>query len=91
MLSPGANIRELKARLSYYLRLTKAGQVVEIKERGKLIGRIVPASLSLEERIEAIARSGLVRWNQKKLPRRSPVARAKGNKTVSELLIEGRE
>ncbi|RTH21386.1 type II toxin-antitoxin system Phd/YefM family antitoxin [Thermus scotoductus] len=32
------SIRELKNRLSHYLRLAKAGQTVEITERGKPVG-----------------------------------------------------
>jgi prevent-host-death family protein len=53
-----ASVRELKARLSHYLRLTKAGKTVEITEQGTPIGRIVPTSGALAERIEALARSG---------------------------------
>jgi prevent-host-death family protein len=53
-----ASVRELKARFSHYLRLTKAGKTVEITERGTPIGRIVPTSGALAERIEALARFG---------------------------------
>ncbi len=87
---PVVNIRELKARLSYYLRLTKNGQVVEIRERGRPIGRIIPTVAPLEDRIEVMVRSGLVEWNRKRLPTRPPVVRAKGQKTVADLLIEDR-
>ncbi len=91
MPTPAANIRELKARLSYYLRLTKRGQVVEIRERGRPIGRIIPTVAPLEDRIEVMVRSGLVEWNGKRLPPRAPVVQAKGQKTVADLLIEDRE
>ena len=91
MPASSVNIRELKARLSYYLRLTKSGQVVEIRERGRPIGHIIPIVAPLEERIEVMMRSGLVRWNRKRLPPRSPVAQAKGGKSVADLLVEDRE
>ena len=91
MPTPAVNIRELKARLSHYLRLTKSGQVVEIRERGRPIGRIIPTVAPLEDRIDVMVHSGLVKWNRKRLPPRAPVVQAKGQKTVADLLIEDRE
>jgi prevent-host-death family protein len=84
------SVRELKSRLSHYLRLAKAGQTVEITERGTPIGRIVPVSLSLEERVEAAVRSGLVSWNRCRLQPRPPIAKTRTEKTVAELVVEGR-
>ena len=91
MESVQVSIRELKNRLSHYLRLTKAGQTVEITERGKPIGRIVPITPPLEERLEAMAKLGLLIRGEGKLPPRVPVARARGPKSVADLLIEARE
>ncbi|MBZ0157889.1 MAG: type II toxin-antitoxin system prevent-host-death family antitoxin [Alphaproteobacteria bacterium] len=85
------NIREFKSRLSYYLRLTKAGESVVITERGTPIGRIVPVAAPVEERMEAMAQAGLALWNRKKLKPMPPVARVQGARTVSDLLIEDRE
>lgn len=85
------SIRELKARLSHYLRLVKAGESVEIAERGTPIGRIVPTTLPMSERIEAMAESGLLLWNKQKLRSIIPVARVRGKRTVAGLLIEDRE
>jgi prevent-host-death family protein len=84
------SIRELKSRLSHYLRRAKAGQIVEITERGKPVGRIVPVASSLEERIEAARRSGLVSWNGRKLKPLKPVAKLRTKKTVAELVVEDR-
>ncbi len=84
-------IRELKSRLSHYLRLVKAGESVEIAERGTPIGRIVPTIVPIEDRIEAMAQSGLVLWNRHKLTPIAPVARVRGKRTVADLLIEDRE
>ena len=85
------NVRELKSRLSHYLRLTKAGESVEITERGTPIGRIVPTTAPIQDRIELMAQSGLLLWNKHKLRPLVPVARVKGKRTVAELLIEARE
>lgn len=85
------NIRELKSRLSYYLRLTKAGESVVITERGTPIGRIVPTVLPVEERMEAMVQAGLVLWNKKKLKAMLPAAKVHGKRTVADLLIEDRE
>jgi prevent-host-death family protein len=85
------NVRELKSRLSHYLRLTKAGEIVAITERGVPVDRIVPTVLPVEDRVEVTARSGLLAWNQRKLGRHAPAVRLRGTKTVAELLVEDRE
>ena len=85
------NVRELKSRLSHYLRLAKAGESVEITERGTPIGRIVPTAASIESRIEAMSRSGLVQWSSRRLEPRAPAVRAKGRASVAELLVEDRD
>ena len=85
------NVRELKSRLSHYLRLAKAGESVEITDRGTPVGRIVPTILPVEDRIEAMARSGLLRWNNRKLKRRAPGTSVNGKRTVADLLVEDRE
>ena len=85
------NVRELKTRLSQYLRLVKAGETVEVTERGIPIGRIVPTAAPIEDRLEAMARTGLLQWDQRRLPPAAPVAHASGPRTVAELLLEDRE
>jgi prevent-host-death family protein len=84
------NIRELKSRLSHYLRLAKAGEAVEILERGTPIGRIIPAAQPIQDRMEAMAQSGLLLWNKGKLKPMAPVARVRGKRNVADLLIEDR-
>jgi prevent-host-death family protein len=86
-----ASIRELKSRLSHYLRLTKAGESVVITERGIAIGRIVPVGKRLDERIGAMQEAGQVQWSGRKLAPIKPVARVRGTRTVAELLVEDRE
>ncbi len=84
------NVKELKNRLSYYLRLTKAGRTVEITERGKPIGRILPVTLPVEERLKIAAQCGLLCWNGRRLESHPPVVKAKGKKTVADLVVEDR-
>ncbi|HSW09345.1 MAG TPA: type II toxin-antitoxin system prevent-host-death family antitoxin [Bacillota bacterium] len=85
------NIRELKSRLSEYLRRVQAGETVEIAERGRPIGRMVPVGESLTERLEVLRQSGQVRWSNRKLKPTLPVASARGGRSVARLLIENRE
>lgn len=84
-------VRELKARLSAYLRHVRAGGTVVITERGKPIGRIVPESPSIEAQLEALSQAGLIAWSGKKLLLAKPVARIQGIRTVADLLLEDRQ
>jgi prevent-host-death family protein len=91
MTQTQVGIRELKARLSTYLRQVKGGRTVIITERGEPVARIVPMSQPLDAQLEAMQQAGLIAWNGKKLPPLAPVARAKGDRTIAELLLEDRE
>jgi len=86
-----ASVRELKSRLSHYLRLTKAGASVVITERGTAIGRIVPVGKGLEERMAVMLEAGQVQWSGHKLAVMQPLARVRGKRTVAELLVDDRE
>ncbi len=86
-----ASIRELKSRLSHYMRLTKAGESVVITERGIAIGRIVPVGKGLDERLAAMQEAGQVQWSGRKLAKMKPLARVRGKRTVAELLVDDRE
>ncbi len=83
-------IRELKSRLSHYLRLTKAGESVVITERGKPIGRIVPIRKLLDERLAAMTEAGLAEWSGQRPKSAPPVARARGIRTAADLVVEDR-
>ena len=84
------SIRELKSRLSHYLRLTRQGESVVITDRGVPIGRIVPIGQNLEQRLAAMHEAGISQWSGHKLGRRKPVAKLRGEKTVAQLLVEDR-
>ena len=83
-------VRELKSQLSKYLRQVKAGRTIVITEHGKTVGRIVPAEMSLEDKLEAMRRAGLIEWSGKKLKPMKPVAKVKAGYSVAKLLIEDR-
>lgn len=90
MQSTETGIRELKAQLSTYLRQVKAGGTIVITERGKPIGRIVPISQPLEDRLEQLSQAGLITWSGMQLARHNPVVQAEEGRTVAELVLEDR-
>jgi prevent-host-death family protein len=91
MSEMSVGIRDLKTRLSEYMRQVKAGRTIVITELGRPVGRIVPATLSLNDRLQAMAWAGSIAWSGKPLGPVRPVARARGERTVADLLIENRE
>lgn len=88
------SIRELKSRLSHYLRLTKAGESMVITDRGIPIGRIVPIGKHLDERLAAMQQAGQAEWSGRKLASMKQVAKAataRGRRTVAQLLVDDRK
>ena len=83
-------VRELKSRLSEYLRRVKQGETVIITEHGKPVGRLIPQGQTLDERLKAMVDAGLAEWNGKHLPPMKPVAKLKGGKSIADVLIEDR-
>ena len=57
-------VKQLKARLSEYLRLVKMGEVILITDRGEVVAELRPAhrqrstELSVEEQLQALAEAG---------------------------------
>ncbi len=84
-------VRDLKTRLSKYLRLVKSGQSVLITEHGKPVGRILPIETSLEQRISVLKQAGLVSWNGQRLPHSQPGVENHSQRLVSDILVEMRE
>lgn len=84
-------VRDLKARLSEYLRKVKRGQTIVITDHGQPVGRILPVEQTLDEKLQALQEAGLLAWNGKTLPPLdSPVINRSG-KLVSDLVVEMRE
>ena len=85
-------IREFKAKLSGCIREVKAGHTLVITERGKAVGRMTPVGESLEERMQALVKGGVVSWNGKSLKASRPMAKVKaGRKSIAEILSENRD
>lgn len=83
--------RELKNKLSEYMRRVKAGETIIVTERGKTIGQIVPVKPTLEERLQAMVDAGLAEWNGQKLKPYKPKAVNRSHHLLSDLVIEDRE
>jgi len=83
--------RELKAKLSEYLRRVKAGETIIVTERGKTIAQIVPVKPSLEQRLMALVDSGISEWNGKKYRPGKPAAHNRASQQLSDLVIEDRD
>lgn len=88
-------IRELKNRLSYYLKLTQQGHNIVVTERGRptailhAIGA-VEETADLEERLLSLAVKGMMRLPVRKLRKsKSAPARVKGA-PLSKMIIEER-
>jgi prevent-host-death family protein len=84
------DIHELEPRLSHYMRQVKGGATLLITERGRPIGRIVPAGLPTEDRLQTMVAVGLVSWSGRSLSATMPVATNRGQQTVADLLLEDR-
>ena len=84
-------IRELKARLSSYIRQARSGASVIITDRGEPVARLVPMGRSLEDRMDELVEAGLITWSGKKLARIAPVAQTRGQQSAADLLLQDRE
>jgi len=83
--------RELKNKLSEYMRRVKAGETIIVTEHGKSIGQIVPIKPTVEERLQAMVGAGQAEWNGQKLKPYQPRAFNKGGRLLSDLVVEDRE
>jgi len=84
-------VRDLKARLSEYLRQVSQGQIVIITDHGRPVGRLSPVDQPLDKRLKALQDAGLVAWNGEKLKPVMPAAVNRGDRHVSDILVEMRE
>lgn len=84
------SMRELKAGLSRYIALARAGQVIEVSLRGKPVARIVgipPAGVSGIDRLLA---TGAAQWTGGR-PVLTPTVRlTRGGKSLSAMVLEDR-
>ena len=83
-------VRELKNRLSYYLKQVKRGKTIHVSERGHEIAMVVPTPNDPEEEaLWRLVRAGLASWSGGKPKGASRRVTVKG-KPVSQIVIEER-
>jgi prevent-host-death family protein len=82
--------RELKNKLSEYIRRVKKGQTVIVTERGNVVAQITPPQQTIEERLRAMVDAGLAEWSGKKLKPHTPKIINKSGKLISDLILEDR-
>lgn len=83
-------VRELRNRLSEYLRRVKAGERVLVTERGRPVAMLsAPTETSARHEIEQMLRDGLARWGGGKPVGSVRPPRNRGA-TVSDAVIEDR-
>jgi prevent-host-death family protein len=84
-------IRELKSKLSAYVRDVKRGGVIVVTEHGRRVARIVPELHSLEERLETLKNAGAILWSGRRLGRTKPDVQPRGGRTVADIIVGNRE
>lgn len=80
-------VRELKARLSEYLRLAGKGRRIVVTDRGKEVATIGPVAAE-RKALEDLVAEGKLKWSGKK-PAGVKGVRVKG-KSVAEAVIDDR-
>jgi len=85
-----AGIRDLKNRLSYYLREVKKGEKILITERDQVIATILPVERGEEDsRLLCLVKEGFATWKGGKPTGSRHPAKIKG-KAVSDIVLEDR-
>jgi prevent-host-death family protein len=88
MVSVG--VRELKGRLSHYLRRVKTGERLAITERGKTVAVLTPSAESaMDRQVEAMLQEGMARWGGGKPAGVARPVRLRGA-SVADAVIEDR-
>jgi prevent-host-death family protein len=85
------DVKELKTRLSQYLREVKKGRSIVITEHGIPIGQIIPRDTSLQDRNTLLINAGLVERNGEKLQPIQPSTKNRSSRQISKLLVDMRE
>jgi prevent-host-death family protein len=88
-------IKELKNKLTYYLRLTRQGNKIVVTDRGSPVAIIrsvdeIEENEDVEERLASLAKRGMVRLPVKRGKFKKFKAIQVPGKTASEIIIEER-
>ena len=89
---PIVGVRDLRARLSAYLRSVSNGATITIRDRQRRpVARLVPASKSPEnELLDRLADQGFLRRGLGKPGQGQPVKSRRGRRLVSDIVVEDR-
>ncbi|HET7057616.1 MAG TPA: type II toxin-antitoxin system prevent-host-death family antitoxin [Nitrospiraceae bacterium] len=83
-------VRELKNRLSRYLKRVQAGEEVIVTEHGRTIARLVPVKVpAIQEALRPLLQDGHIRWAGGKPHGVGKPPKVRG-RSLSELVIEDR-
>ncbi len=83
-------VRELRDRLSHYLRRVKTGERLVVTERGKSVAVLSPAvEKAVDQRVDTMLREGVAEWGGGKPRGSRRPARVKGS-TMAQTVIETR-
>jgi prevent-host-death family protein len=83
-------IRQLRDRLSHYLRRVKTGERLVVTERGKSVAILSPpVEKAVDRRLDAMLREGVAHWSGGKPRGSKRLARVKGP-SMAQTIIEGR-
>ncbi|MCY4672032.1 MAG: type II toxin-antitoxin system prevent-host-death family antitoxin [Rhodococcus sp.] len=83
-------IRDLKCKLSEYMRDVQAGAAVIVTVHGHQVARKVPETDSNEQWLVALRATGAFLWSGRRLRVTTPDVRVRGKGNVSEISIENR-
>lgn len=83
-------IRELRDKLSFYLRQVREGKQIEVTSRGEVIALLVPAKRGpVEKKLLALVEEGLASWNGGKPKGSARPVKGRG-RPLSERILEER-
>jgi prevent-host-death family protein len=87
------NVRELKSRLSHYLRKLEEGEQIRITRRGKTLGTIIPTPEEdhFRAKMAELQAKGIITWSGQEpvFPKKGVRMKGEG-RTMAEMIIEDR-
>jgi prevent-host-death family protein len=82
-------VRELRSGLSRFLKLVRAGEMIEVTDRGEPIAKIIP--VGVPEHLAKLMAEGRVSWSGKPFEApQKPVRLAPGSAPMSDAIAEDR-
>jgi antitoxin (DNA-binding transcriptional repressor) of toxin-antitoxin stability system len=67
------------------------GATIVVTEHGRRVARIVPEADSLDERLHGLKNAGTILWSGRRLTKTKPNVRARGKRTVADIIVENRK